>query len=131
MSHTECGVSYMITFEYSSYRLTKRSCFSRLSDILIAPHKSKGKEGASLMIVKSWSQCSVRAHGDDWVERLLRFSFPGRRLVAWRFSNLLVELPSTSLPTLHIIENSPPPRSIAVIVLSSSFLPSIRSIQDD
>ena len=43
------------------------------------------------MIVKSWSKISIRAQDDDCVERLLRFSFSGRSLVAWRCSNLLVE----------------------------------------
>ena len=59
--------------------------------MLDTPHKSKEEEGTSLMIVKSWSKISIRAKDDDCVETLLRFSFPGRSLVAWRCSNLLVQ----------------------------------------
>ena len=44
MSHTEGGVSYTMSLEYPSYRLTKRSCFSKFSDILMLLTSPKEKK---------------------------------------------------------------------------------------
>ena len=45
--------------------------------MLDTPHKSKEEEGASLMIVISWSKISIRAQDDDCVEDCCGCLFPG------------------------------------------------------